>query len=146
MRPKSLAGTVIDIAGIPRTPMDSVIIAATNKANYDELAQDATAHAQIDRFASTNMGFATRPHEVLETMLYMKSVGLIAKPLNTSSAEEEEEGEIELAEDTDAKELNASLRELFPLPQDGQPVLGPDGRYRMWFKEGRTKDIISLMT
>ncbi|MCB0356164.1 MAG: hypothetical protein KDD40_04110 [Bdellovibrionales bacterium] len=130
---------VIDIGGIPRTPLDTVIIAATNKANFDDVATDTKAHAQIDRFRSTSMNFSTRPHEVFETMLYMKSVGLVSEHLTAFNDEE-----LEAQEDVERSvHQEISLRELFPLPQEGQPVQGPDGRYRIWFKEGRKEIEIS---
>lgn len=136
-----LESRVVDIGGSPRVPFHSVILAATNEANVNEAKKDEKQKAQLDRFSAVGMRWTVRPHEILETLLYMKRVGLIAHPLNQPRPEGESEGEG--STEAVVETADANIRDLFPLPEPDQPVRGPDGRYRLWYKEGNVRLDIS---
>ncbi len=111
------------IGGAPTVPFDSVLIAATNTADLDEVRSEVSGLASADRFETTPMRWALEPHLIALGMLDAKK-----SSLNQQSLAQE-----------DAPVTEGRVDDLVPRSDSLTRILTPDYRYRYWFGEGREK-------
>jgi hypothetical protein len=132
----------LSIGGAPTVPFDAVMIAATNTASLDEaLAEGKTkgrdgqgiGTASVDRLRITPMRWSTDPREVAQLLLYSKAEMVLQQSL---------EGENQPIE-------NGVIDQILPPNDRLTKLVGPDGRYRIWFGKDKHKVELSphaLMT
>lgn len=145
---RAFESRVLSIGGAPDVPFDSVMIAATNTANLNDVMEEPKGHAQIDRFELVPMRWPVAPYEVSKVLLYMKNKGLRQQQLGYVEAEpaENEESESIFEEKEQHPVAKGDIDVLYPLPETNQRLLGPDGRYRLWFGDGNDAVFVSPHT
>lgn len=115
---------VLSIGGSPDVPYDSVIIAATNTANLDEMMEKATGHAAVNRFLPLRMPWPVDPMQIGSLLLLQKSNGLSQQSLIP-----EEGGS------SDIQQANI-LDDIYPRRSTGMSFKTPDHRYRLYYGKG----------
>ncbi len=113
----------LTVGGAPTVPFDSVMIAATNTANLDEVRSEAKGVASADRFAITPMRWSLFPGEIAQLLLAMKRSDLYQQDLSVE----------------DAPIVRANLDDLLPRTEGTAKVKTSDYRYRIFFGEGSKK-------
>lgn len=124
----------VDRGGAPPVHLDSVILGATNDESLEQASGLGTAKAHIDRSAKIPMRLSTHPVDIAETMLVMKGsdpaypATLLMKKLD--APQKLLPGEEALARTVvNTDPTPADLDEVFAIPQNGEAMRGPDGRY-----------------
>ncbi len=117
----------LTIGGMPDLPLDAWMLAASNKETVTELMSDGGNKAFLDRMRVILFNWSTRPHEVekLLALFAQKQMDVRQKRLGRKVAEEGKPVEVWEEEPSD-------LNLLFPLPEPGKPLQGPDHRYNLW--------------
>ena len=110
----------------PVVPLDTVIIAATNSANLDDVKVDPKSHAQINRMRTIPFEWNIHPVEIAKILLYMNEKGMKMKSLK----EEEQLSEIDHY-DYQGKFEAIDVDKLFPKVDYGKKILTPDARYNL---------------
>ncbi|OGQ14870.1 MAG: hypothetical protein A3B70_08410 [Deltaproteobacteria bacterium RIFCSPHIGHO2_02_FULL_40_11] len=142
---RTLQARTLDQGGMPKTPFDAVMIAASNTATRDKIVQDPNNVPQLDRMWEIMFNYSVIPHEIAKLMVHfvkLKGVTVWQQKLSRSLAKEEASDGAVSEVPTEgvaqhAVEL-ANLEQLFPMVEPGKALQGPDGRYKYWAeKEGR---------
>lgn len=132
---RAFESRVISIGGAPDVPFDSVMIAASNTANYEELKADSFGKgaAALDRFQITPMRWSVDPHEIAQILVLP-----VISQLRVQSLDDTEDREVK----------KASFLDLFPRSQSLQEFKKhmPDYRYRVWANDGVDRVEISPLT
>ncbi|CAN5603143.1 hypothetical protein BH10BDE1_BH10BDE1_20780 [soil metagenome] len=113
----------LTVGGAPTVPFDSVMIAATNTANLDDVRSDAKGAAAADRFKITPMRWSVFPGEIAQLLLAMKGSDLYQQDLSVE----------------DAPFTMAKLDDLLPRTEGTSKTKSSDYRYRIFFGEGAKK-------
>jgi predicted Ser/Thr protein kinase len=113
----------LTVGGAPTVPFDSVMIAATNTANLNDVRSDAKGAAAADRFKITPMRWAVFPGEIAQLQLAMKGSDLQQQDLSVE----------------DAPITKGNIDDLLPRTEGNAKVKTPDHRYRLFFGEGAKK-------
>lgn len=121
----------VTIGASPTTSIDTVFFSGTNTASVLEAQSDPTEAAHLDRTGRIPFLWPTAPHFVAGTMVYMKGEGLYQQPLPIAAK---------------SGLVPAHLDALFPPPVSRQPILGPDGYFKLWFGKGEKKIHLSPHT
>ncbi len=120
---------VVQSAGAPPLVMDTVVLAATNDENFIEARKRPGANAAIDRLSKSLMRQSISPTQIAQTSLHMVSKGNTEKIFKMRAL------------DAAAVEP-AELTKLYPAPSENGDLLGPEGRYAVYYSVGRGKDIL----
>jgi predicted Ser/Thr protein kinase len=120
---------VVQSAGAPALVMDTVVLAATNDENFVEARKRPGAGAAIDRLSKSLMRQTINPTLVAETALHMVSKGKTNKIFKMRAL------------DADVL-VPAEITKLFPAPDANGDLQSPDGRYAIYYVQGRGKDIL----
>lgn len=116
------------IGGMPPVPMDAVFIGISNLEKMQELAKDKGLAAFLDRQDVVPFFWSTRPHEIgrLLLLLMQKKMSVVQQRLGKKVID----GGKETSWGSEAGDLNL----LFPTSEPGQPLQGPDLRYKVWIE------------
>lgn len=132
----------VDRGGMPPLSLDVVIIGASNDESVTKAKEAGTAKAHLDRSASIPMRLSTHPVEIAETMLVMKGsdpdypATLLMKKLEAPQALLPGEAHPEAAAPVAEVMSAADLDKVFPLPQSGEGLAAPDGKYVFYVSMG----------